>query len=62
MSPRHFANTHKYVLPKDVARKDLGPNLWFAFTRVTGIADLFVFTPKELSNKIDKDYAKGIKK
>lgn len=62
MSPRHFANRYKYVLPKDISRQDLGPNLWFAFTRITGIADLFVFTPKELSNKINNNNAEGIKK
>lgn len=33
---------------------DLGPNLWFAFTRVTGIADLFVYTPKKI-----KDHEQG---
>ena len=58
MSPRHFS---KLLLNSSYnrelkSRDDLGPNLWFAFTRVTGIADLFVYTPKKIK---DQEQANG---
>ena len=61
MSPRHFSNRDKFVIPKTISKQDLGPNLWYAFTRVTGIADLFVFTPKQITNKINSSQSQGIK-
>ena len=31
--------------------KDLGPNLWFAFTAISGISKLFTYTPEFLEGQ-----------
>jgi hypothetical protein len=35
------------------------PNLWYAFTAVTGISKLFSYTPKEIVNNPVKDSQSG---
>ncbi len=46
MSPRryffHFSNM---PIPDHMKDLNLGPNLWFAFTAITGISRLFTYTP-----------------
>jgi hypothetical protein len=38
-------------LPDYDKNLDLGPNLWFAFTAVSGIAKLFTYTPPILQEQ-----------
>lgn len=60
MSPRNFEKVSRNPVPKEIMDKDLGPNLWYAFTAITGISRLFTYTPKEIANKMNKDNANGI--
>ena len=60
MSPRHFANIDKQPSIKLDPTVNYGPNLWYAFTTITGISKLFTYTPKEIANKMNKDNANGI--
>lgn len=53
MTPRHFADMSKNPIKYDEEIKDT-PNLWYAFTAITGIekmAKLFMYIPEELSQK-----------
>jgi hypothetical protein len=53
MTPRHFADMNKNPINYDREIKDT-PNLWYAFTAITGIekmAKLFMYIPEELSQK-----------
>lgn len=54
MSPRHFSRAISHPVIKMKPDVDYGPNLWYAFTRITGIANLFVYTPKEITNHTAK--------
>ena len=64
MSPRHFSKAMRSPLYKDPIADKIQPgmNLWFAFTTVTGIANiaqrLFVFTPPAITNHPVKDLDK----
>ena len=57
MSPRHFSK----LLNNPVYNKEVNkiiadqPNLWYAFTAVTGIAKLFSYTPPVIINKLVND-------
>jgi hypothetical protein len=61
MSPRHFSK----LLNNPAYNKDLNkiiegqPNLWYAFTAVTGIAKLFSYTPEVINNNPVKDSQSG---
>jgi hypothetical protein len=58
MSPRRYF--HAFTnMPIPEYDKDLGPNLWFAFTAISGISDLFTYTPKEMNNNPVKDSQSG---
>lgn len=54
MSPRHFSRAISHPVIKADPNVDYGPNLWYAFTRITGIANLFVYTPKPITDNIAK--------
>lgn len=61
MSPRHFSklmNNHVYnkEVNKIIANQ---PNLWYAFTAITGIAKLFSYTPEVINNNPVKDSQSG---
>lgn len=60
MSPRHFANKDKQPSIKLDPNVNYGPNMWYAFTAITGLSKLFTYTPKEISDKTNKDNANGI--
>jgi hypothetical protein len=56
MSPRHFTNANKIPLSKDVSKAIADqPNLWYAFTAITGIAKLFSYTPPQIKDNPNKD-------
>lgn len=61
MSPRHFSKLlNNPVYNKDLQDKvDQAPNLWYAFTAVTGIAKLFSYTPEVINNNPVKDSQSG---
>jgi hypothetical protein len=51
MSPRHFTNANKLPIHKDVSKVIADqPNLWYAFTAITGIAKLFSYTPVQIKD------------
>ena len=61
MSPRHFTKAMTNpVYSKEVDKiiKDQ-PNLWYAFTAITGIAKLFSYTPPQINNNPVKDSQSG---
>ena len=61
MSPRHFAK----LMENSVYNKEVNkivanqPNLWYAFTAITGIAKLFSYTPEVINNNPVKDSQSG---
>ena len=57
MSPRHFSKLmENHVYNKEVAKIVADqPNLWYAFTAITGIAKLFSYTPPVIVNKLVND-------
>lgn len=59
MSPRHFSKLSAIpVYSKEIQDKvDASPNLWYAFTAITGIDKAFSHTALQKSNKIDTDDA-----
>jgi hypothetical protein len=50
MSPRRYFQTFSNMPIPDYG-KDLGPNLWFAFTAISGISKLFTYTPEFLEGQ-----------
>ena len=64
MSPRHFSKLMENpIYNKEVAKIVADqPNLWYAFTAVTGIAKLFSYTPEEINNNPVKDSQSGTDK
>ena len=63
MSPRHFYNANKHPINKDVSKAVSDqPNLWYAFTALTGIAKLFSYTPEAMTNNPVKDSQSGTQK
>ena len=63
MSPRHFSNANKNPINKDVSKAVANqPNLWYAFTALTGIAKLFSYTPEAITNNPVKDSQSGTQK
>ena len=51
MSPRHFTKANALPINKDVLKVVADqPNLWYAFTAITGIAKLFSYTPEQIKN------------
>ena len=59
MSPRNFEKISKLPVVKYDQRVTGAPNLWYAFTSVTGIAKLFSYTPKEINVNPVKDSHSG---
>ena len=60
MSPRNFDKVHKLPINKEVIEKVADqPNLWYAFTAITGIAKLFSYTPEVIINNPVKDSQSG---
>jgi len=52
MSPRrYFSAFNNMPLPDYDENLDLGPNLWFAFTAVSGISKLFTYVPPILQEQ-----------
>lgn len=45
MSRRHFYDAIVRPMKFDISEEDLGPNLWFAFTAISGLSRLFTYTP-----------------
>lgn len=61
MSPRHFAKLMENPVYNKEVNKIVAdqPNLWYAFTAITGIAKLFSYTPPAINNHPVKDLAEG---
>jgi hypothetical protein len=62
MSPRNFDKLSKLPTVKYDQKVLEAPNLWYAFTTVTGISNiskLFTYTPKEISINPVKDSFNG---
>ena len=55
MSPRNFYKISKLPKPILDQRVEDAPNLWYAFTIVTGIDKLFSYTADEISSKTNND-------
>ena len=57
MSPRHFAKLMENPIYNKEVNKIVAdqPNLWYAFTAITGIAKLFSYTPPVVVNKLVND-------
>ena len=52
MSPRrYFSAFNNMPMPDYDENLNLGPNMWFAFTAVTGISKLFTYTPPILQEQ-----------
>jgi hypothetical protein len=46
MTPRrYFSQFSNMPIPDHIKDLNLGPNLWFAFTAISGISNLFTYTP-----------------
>lgn len=46
MTPRrYFSAFSNMPVPDHLKNLDLGPNMWFAFTAISGISRLFTYTP-----------------
>lgn len=59
MSPRNFEKISKLPIPKYDQEVLQAPNLWYAFTTVTGIAKLFSYTPQQITINPVKDSKNG---
>lgn len=61
MSPRHFAKLMENPVYNKEVNKIIAdqPNLWYAFTAITGIAKLFSYTPEVINNNPVKDSQSG---
>ena len=60
MSPRNYEKVSKLPINKDVLKVvEHQPNLWYAFTAITGIAKLFSYTPEHIINNPVKDSQSG---
>lgn len=57
MSPRHFSKLMENPIYNKEVNKIIAdqPNLWYAFTAITGIAKLFSYTPPVIVNKLVND-------
>jgi len=52
MSPRRYFSTFNNMpLPDYDENLNLGPNLWFAFTAISGISKLFTYVPPILQEQ-----------
>jgi hypothetical protein len=52
MSPRrYFSHFSNMPMPDYDENLNLGPNMWFAFTAITGISKLFTYTPPILQEQ-----------
>jgi hypothetical protein len=46
MTPRrYFSQFSNMPIPDHLKHLNLGPNMWFAFTAISGISRLFTYTP-----------------
>jgi hypothetical protein len=46
MSPRrYFSQFNNMPVPDHLKDLNLGPNMWFAFTAISGLSRLFTYTP-----------------
>lgn len=53
MTPRrYFSAFSNMPMPDHYKNLNLGPNMWFAFTAVTGISSLFTYTPDSLQEQL----------
>jgi hypothetical protein len=59
MSPRNFEKISKLPKPIYDQRVVEAPNLWYAFTAVTGIDKIFSYTPDEINTNPVKDSENG---
>lgn len=61
MSPRHFSKLMTNPVYSKEVNKIIAdqPNLWYAFTAITGIAKLFSYTPEVINNNPVKDSQSG---
>lgn len=49
MTPRrYFSQFSNMPIPDHLKDLDLGPNMWFAFTAISGLSSLFTYTPPKL--------------
>ena len=64
MSPRHFSKLMNNPVYNKEVNKIIAnqPNLWYAFTAVTGIAKLFSYTPEIIKDNPVKDSQSGTDK
>jgi hypothetical protein len=52
MSPRRYFQAFSNMpIPDHVKDLNLGPNMWFAFTAISGISKLFTYTPDFLQGQ-----------
>jgi hypothetical protein len=52
MSPRrYFSHFSNMPIPDYDKNLNLGPNMWFAFTAISGISKLFTYTPDFLQGQ-----------
>ena len=52
MTPRrYFSHFSNMPIPDYDENLNLGPNMWFAFTAITGISKLFTYTPDFLQGQ-----------
>jgi hypothetical protein len=52
MSPRRYFQAFSNMpIPDHLKHLNLGPNMWFAFTAITGISKLFTYTPDFLQEQ-----------
>jgi hypothetical protein len=63
MSPRHFSKLMENPVYNKEVNKIIAdqPNLWYAFTAITGIAKLFSYTPPGININPVKDSQSGTK-
>lgn len=59
MSPRNFDKVSKLPMIKHNDRVLQAPNLWFAFTAITGIDRLFSYTAEVINTNPVKDSQSG---
>lgn len=54
MTPRRYFSAFSNMPVPDHKDLNLGPNMWFAFTAITGISRLFTYTPPILREAQDQ--------
>jgi hypothetical protein len=60
MSPRRYFQAFSNMPMPDYGKDvNLGPNLWFAFTAISGISRLFTYTPDFLREQDQAGNSQG---